>query len=534
MSAMQGPGPQDAANKAMNELLRLMNSSADPTQFIQQKGKEPKKEPAEKENSKKLLENKKGRKKFLEELNGPLQNQADRSDDPMKEELIEHSKKIRDLIENNNFKKFVIIQQDDTHNLSVGQEIELTSFTINNGQADNPFIWSMECKAVNGKQPNRHMIVPIYALGRRTEHLCYGEEVVIGKGTKDCKPPLDTGTKLIVNELQGWWNAPDKSEMLIHAQMFDKDNKATEHTLPVKFFKHPKLDPINKKKINLFETIVFPAGIKEAILETIGQTRAELNDKLFNDWGFGDLLEKGKGLTMLFYGPPGTGKTLTAEALAQHLKRKLIVVGSAEVESSEPGGAERAIKAFFAQAKKTNSVLLFDECDSLIYDRKRIGMILGAQVNCVLSEIERFDGVCVFTTNNTPVLDKAFERRLALKLEFPQPSKEDRKLIWKRMFPKPEIVSACVDFDHLCRYRISGGQIKNIVLNAARRAVFASKDLITMDDIMIALEREKTGSEAFSKQREMDETGTVEDYVQGDRGITIDESDLKKGKSQSE
>jgi len=253
-------------------------------------------------------------------------------------------------------------------------------------------------------------------------------------------------------------------------------------------------------EVNLWDQVVLAKEMMDAIKEAIGQENNDIKTKIFKTWGLGSVIEKGKGITMLFYGFPGTGKTMTAQAVAQHLKKKLMVVGSAEIQSSEPGGAERTIKEFFKKAKTDKSVLLFDECDSLIYNRAQVGMILAAEINCLLGEIERFDGVCILTTNNTPVLDPALERRLALKLEFPKPSKEIRFKIWEKMFPKKEALHTDVCLNTLSRYRITGGQIKNIVLNAARRAAFKGQDTIGMADFELALDREKEGAEAFAVQ----------------------------------
>ena len=248
---------------------------------------------------------------------------------------------------------------------------------------------------------------------------------------------------------------------------------------------------------SLIDTVIVPDSFMEAINMAISQVRPEIREKIFEEWGFKHIFEKGYGVTILFYGPPGTGKTLMAQAIAEKTGRDLKIVGSAEIESSEPGGAERAIKQYFQEAQKNEWTLLFDECDSLIYDRSRIGMILGAQVNCLLGELEKFDGICIFTTNNTPVLDKALERRLMLKLCFPRPDRLLRKRIWFRMIPRKSILGKDVNLEELSEVDLSGGQIKNIVLNSARRAAFLKKGNIGLEDILICMEQELEGSKAF-------------------------------------
>jgi len=229
------------------------------------------------------------------------------------------------------------------------------------------------------------------------------------------------------------------------------------------------LIPSNKKKVQVeFETVIVADEKKDQILEALEQVNQA--DLIFDVWGFADTIEKGKGVSLLFYGPPGTGKTLMAQAIANKLDRKLVIIGTADVESSAPGEAERNIRKHFKDAKDKDAVLLFDECDSLIYSRQHVGPILGAQINELLSQLERFEGVTIFTTNRLGTLDEAVNRRLALKLEFDMPDRDQRAKIWERMIPTKAPVGEDVNYHKLASVEIAGGYIKNAVLRAARMA----------------------------------------------------------------
>lgn len=232
---------------------------------------------------------------------------------------------------------------------------------------------------------------------------------------------------------------------------------------------------IAKKKAKVeFETVIVAEDKKDQILEALEQVNQA--DLIFDVWGFGDTIEKGKGVSLLFYGPPGTGKTLMAQAIANKLDRKLKIIGTADVESSAPGEAERNIRKHFKDAKDNNAILLFDECDSLIYNRQHVGPIMGAQINELLSQLERFDGVTIFTTNRLGTLDEAVNRRLALKLEFDMPDRDQRAKIWERMIPKRAPIAKDVDYHKLAGVEITGGYIKNAVLRAARMAATEKLD----------------------------------------------------------
>lgn len=247
-----------------------------------------------------------------------------------------------------------------------------------------------------------------------------------------------------------------------------------------------------------YDDVILSESSKLAINDAL--TQIDNHDLIFNTWGFGNILEKGKAISMLFYGPPGTGKTLMAQAIADKYNYNLKVISSAEIESSEPGQAERNIKAFFEAANKDRrTVLLFDECDSLIADRRDVGMILGAQINTLLSSLEAYEGIAIFTTNRLEKMDEAFNRRLSLKLEFAMPDAEQRVKIWKRMFPPQAPLSDDIDWNNLASIPIAGGYIKNIVLRAARRAANTEEKIIDYRIIFNALREECASMEQFDK-----------------------------------
>lgn len=246
-----------------------------------------------------------------------------------------------------------------------------------------------------------------------------------------------------------------------------------------------------------FDTVILAQHKKEQIVEAISQV--DHHNLIFEEWGFSEVFEKGTAISLLFYGLPGTGKTLMAQAIADKYKRKLQVISTAEIETPEPGGAERNLKKYFAEAQKDNSVLLFDECDSLITDRGRVGMILAAQINALLTELERFTGIVIFTTNRLGALDAAFDRRLSLKLEFDMPDAKHRVLIWKRMFPERCPLAKDIRWDDLAKIEIAGGHIKNVVLKAARKAAATGLKEITDEVLWDSLEKEVISLQDYKK-----------------------------------
>ncbi len=96
-------------------------------------------------------------------------------------------------------------------------------------------------------------------------------------------------------------------------------------------------------------------------------------------------------------------------------------------------------------------------------------------------------------------LDPAMERRITQKIEFEFPNKKARAKIWERMIPKKCPLDKTVDLKELAEFEIAGGNIKNVVLNAARRAAFSKRKEVSYDDFYDAIEAEMKGMKRFKK-----------------------------------
>lgn len=143
-----------------------------------------------------------------------------------------------------------------------------------------------------------------------------------------------------------------------------------------------------------------------------------------------DILELIHGLKshqhgrLCLYGPPGTGKTAFGHYIASELDKKLLVKRASNILSPYVGEAEMNIANMFEQAKRDNAVLLLDEADSFLMDRKRANHSWEVtQVNELLTQMEAFEGLFVCSTNLMDNLDEASIRRfdLKIKMDYLQP-----------------------------------------------------------------------------------------------------------------
>ena len=229
-----------------------------------------------------------------------------------------------------------------------------------------------------------------------------------------------------------------------------------------------------------FSDVILNLAKKETI--RIALSQQQHHRLIFETWGFVHKIPYGNALTMLFSGPPGTGKTMMAEGIARELNKKLLIANYARIQNMYVGETEKRIVAAFKKAKEEDGLLLWDEADSMFYSRDFAGHSWEFRdVNVILQELEKFNGVVILTTNRPVVLDRALERRISLKVSFDMPDAEEREQIWRQLIPSQAPLAQDVDFGYLAnKHEVAGGIIKNAILNAARYAAYQNAGHIAL------------------------------------------------------
>ena len=163
------------------------------------------------------------------------------------------------------------------------------------------------------------------------------------------------------------------------------------------------------------------------------------------------LKARGHG-TLCFYGAPGTGKTALGEHISRALGKPLIVKQASDLISKFVGETEQNMAAMFKEAEAEKAVLLLDEADSFLSDRR------GAQrsyevteVNEMLQQMERYNGIFVCTTNLLDRIDQAALRRFTFKIKFKPLTKEQRE----KMFITEALAGDASKFDDALRTRLA-------------------------------------------------------------------------------
>lgn len=252
-----------------------------------------------------------------------------------------------------------------------------------------------------------------------------------------------------------------------------------------------------------WDDLVLPAAETRTLHAIAAQLRQRVT--VYDRWGFAEKSDRGLGISALFSGPSGTGKTMAAEVLANELRLDLYRIDLSSVVSKYIGETEKNLRRVFDAAQESGAILLFDEADALFGKRSEVkdshDRYANIEVSYLLQRMEAYRGLAILTTNQRSALDPAFLRRLRFVVQFPVPDEAQRAEIWRRVFPAATPTEG-LQIDKLARLRITGGNIRDIALNAAFLAADAAEP-VRMHHLLAAarseyakLDRALTAAEA--------------------------------------
>jgi len=226
---------------------------------------------------------------------------------------------------------------------------------------------------------------------------------------------------------------------------------------------------------------------------------------VYETWGFASRGARGLGISALFAGASGTGKTMAAEVLANELRLDLYRIDLSQVVNKYIGETEKNLRRVFDAAEEGGAILLFDEADALFGKRSEVkdshDRYANIEVSYLLQRMEAYRGLAILTTNLKNALDTAFLRRIRFIVQFPFPDIAQRAEIWRHIFPSSTPTEG-LDMIRLARLNVTGGNIRNIALNAAFLAADAQEP-VRMTHLLRAARSEYTKLEKAPTEAEI-------------------------------
>jgi hypothetical protein len=201
-----------------------------------------------------------------------------------------------------------------------------------------------------------------------------------------------------------------------------------------------------------------------------------------------------RGVRALLTGGSGTGKTFAAKILAAELGMDIYRVDLSAIINKYIGETEKNLHRVLSRAEELDVILLLDEGDSLLGNRTEVkssnDRYANLETNYLLQRLENYHGIVVITTNAGQSIDRAFQRRMDIVVNFTSPQAEERLRIWQFHLP----VNHLVDENHLeiiaTRFPLSGGQIRNAALHATLLALDDFNSAVRQYHIDAAIESE--------------------------------------------
>ena len=239
------------------------------------------------------------------------------------------------------------------------------------------------------------------------------------------------------------------------------------------------------------DDIILSDAVKAQILDVA--TYAENSYRVFELWGFKETHKYSRRIGVNLYGLPGTGKTMAAHAIAKNLGKKILVVNYADIESKYVGETPKNIRKVFEVAKKTDSILFFDEADAILSKRvtnmtQAVDVSVNQTRSVMLMLMNEYQDFIIFATNFISNFDPAFMRRISIHIKFDLPDEVCRKKLWEKYIPKS--LPNNIDVEEIAKKfdGISGSDIANAMLNAAFKAARLRADFLDKKLVFEAVE----------------------------------------------
>lgn len=238
--------------------------------------------------------------------------------------------------------------------------------------------------------------------------------------------------------------------------------------------------------------------LNDDILESLNLAihKVKNRDDLNTRWGLEEIPGFKMGSSINLYGAPGTGKTISAKAIAKKLEKNLLIIDYSSIISKWVGETGKNIKKIFDIAKERDAIIFMDEADSLLSKRVSVDQSgsnsINQNRNILMNQMDQFDGVMIFATNFFKNYDEAINRRIAQHVEYNLPDISSIEKIIKLHIPK-RTPKKRINYGQVASMSqgLSGGDIRNVCLNAIFEASMSKEQKLTKDHLVKQIEKIK-------------------------------------------
>lgn len=269
-----------------------------------------------------------------------------------------------------------------------------------------------------------------------------------------------------------------------------------------------------------FKNLVLDSEIKLTVKALTGKF-ASLDGRV-SPWPSDFVKNKGEGRIFLLHGSPGVGKTCTAECVAELTHRPLLALTSGDISTSmSVASVERSLNYFLALGERFGALVLLDEADVYLEQRRASDLRRNGLVSIFLRALEYYRGLLFLTTNRVEAFDSAFTSRIHVALHYRNLTDDDRQRIWINNFDRLERDSAgkCTVLPAARKFalasaevralRWNGREIRNALQTAVALAETEALDSGGLDDTvaladshLTAVTRMSGGFKAFLRRQQ--------------------------------
>lgn len=142
-----------------------------------------------------------------------------------------------------------------------------------------------------------------------------------------------------------------------------------------------------------------------------------------------------KNICILLSGVSGVGKTQFAKYISNISQLPYKQVTASDILNSYVGETQKKIKRCFERATQNKEILIIDQIDSLLRERKIAEHNFQiTMTNQFLVQMQNFKGILICTTNLLNIIDNAVSRRFMFKINFLSLTNQGKKILFDKYF----------------------------------------------------------------------------------------------------